>query len=133
LDNALSFGVVVPGQTIGPLTVDLQSSTFLQGTMYVLSGIQFYLDGDAATVALLNTTWPAMNGGIELSFDDGQTWIRFTQPGQRIPLPPTSVLDQLGQLQPAETAQFLLRLVVPAAANPNGLNQLRLGVEFDVL
>jgi hypothetical protein len=87
IDGQLTFPIVFPGITTTPLALSLSSSASVNLTFETLINVAFYLTGsDAPTV---QGEWPyitdaygnataSVTGGVEISFDNGLTWNRFS-------------------------------------------------------
>ena len=77
VDQELALGVVFPGMVSDPKQLRLRSSCGMSGSPEILSNLRLYLTGDPAAASPVQNQWPP-DGGVEISFDAGVTWIRFT-------------------------------------------------------
>ena len=141
-DRDLSLGVAYPNLVTVPQAVLLRSSASFHDSDEVLTNIRIYLTGDPGVVKMLQEQWPMQGGGLEISFNDGVSWSRFSSgcgyasnPDTWIPLPGQAVssVARAGQLGPLDTARILIRAQIPTGADTFGLHCVRLGADFDVL
>lgn len=122
-----------------------------------LENIRFYLQGDESTLSVLMEEWPLSGCGLELSMDQGVTWLLFSRvivssqdgtvlpilgvesdPSTWIPLQASAVAfgsanGELLSYPPYDQAYLLLRLRVPSSSSLSGLFEYNLGIDFDVL
>ncbi len=158
--SSLPFPIAFPGVMGAAQELTLRTSAAEDLTYLNLTGVQFFLDGDADELNTLLYEWPyygsqpgaipqpSLNGGIEVSFDNGVTFQRFCRsrfvlPGLGDPADPTTWLtlpsaaifpsDADGNLGAFATASMLLRYNVPAQANQYQIFDVRLEAAFDVV
>lgn len=148
VDQELTLGLAFPDAMADAQTVLLRSSASFLQSAEVLINVRIYLCGDPDTVQALNAQWPASGGGLDISFDNGVTWLRFLAAGEGlagagdesdsstwIPLPGSAISSVAvnGQIGPNDVASVLLRLQVPPGERAFGVYRMQLGVDFDVL
>jgi len=155
LQQPLIEGVLFPAQYSEVFTIVLRnpatdyrlaaqlSGASVSGNVQTYANIRLYLTGDSA--AEVQTVWPALDGGYEISFNQGLTWIRFdtthgleSDPSTWIPLPGCAVADgapdgQLGPFPPLNQATLQVRVKVPFNVSQFGLYKLSLGIDLDIL
>jgi len=140
-DGQVNQGVCFPGQVTQAQPIELSSSA-RNGTLETLSNLKLYLAGDAMDIAIMQATYPALGGGVEISFNRGLTYQTFSMTygyeavaNTWILLPKESVglLGVDGVLQPFESARFLIRYRIPANVDQFRAYSLRLEADFDVL
>ena len=139
------FDVTYSGRTSDSLELSFSSPAILLGTTEVLSSVKLYLDGPDVDV-LNSWTYISskvnLNGGVEISFDDGRVWTRFSptvgnkaMPSTWVTLPGEAIgsLGVDGTLNPFDTATILLRLVVPPGFTDYRILAFYIGVDYDVI
>lgn len=157
------LGVVTWHETSSPLEVTLRNTSQDRQTVLGLANpgeslknIRLYLTGDAATIHVLMVEWPPLGCGVELSMDQGASWILFSgvsvtlpdgtvlpvagydaDPTSWIPLRGSSVSSTAGDGEllpypPYDQASLLLRVQTPSASSQKGLFQYEIGLDFDV-
>lgn len=149
--NQLPFGVAFPARTTEAFAAQLRSNARDLRTTDTLTAVRFYLSGSYAVQVV--EQWPQygqaftpertdLNGGFEVSFDDGATWIRFDlshgwqgDPSTWIPLPASALGSNgiAGTIGPLDIAHLLVRLVVPPGAGDFTTLDLRLVADCDVV
>lgn len=119
-------------------------------TYEVLSNVNFYLTGNPNDVNTVQNIWtnyggptkPELNGGFEISFDFGRTYIRFnsnigveSNPATWILLPTEAVGAQgiVGILGPFDIGRVIVRYIIPPAADQYQTFNISLGIDFDVI
>lgn len=149
VDGALTFPVTFPGRFSEAKKVTLRSSARDSNTLETLTNVKLFLTGDADDLQIVQSIWPAMdadrpelNGGLEISFDEGRTYTRFSSAvglqsnsGTWITLPASAIgLNGTdGKLGPFDQAHMLLRYKIPPGADQYRVFDVRLGVSFDVV
>jgi hypothetical protein len=153
VDGGLSFPVCFPQRYSEAKIVTLRSSARDSGTLETLKSVKFYLTGNATDLIQVQETWPyygssfspnrvELNGGFEISFDEGRTYTRFSKtagyasdPSTWISLPASAVgLNGIaGQLGPYDRARIYMRYRVPQQATNYKLLDVRLAVDFDIV
>jgi hypothetical protein len=144
-NNSIYFNVSYPNRTSDVLTVSFQSPANNLGTQEILTGTSLYLDGEAASLLLSWTTISNkanLNGGLQVSFDLGETWTTFSPTAGNkankstwILLPASAIgsLGVAGILNPYDSATISLRVVVPPSFSNYGVLNFNIGVDFDVI
>lgn len=139
--NESVFGITFPNQQTQPLAINLASSAHQNNGFDTLNNTRLYLTGPADEIAIVQGTWPTLGGGIQISFDGGLTYHTFstTYGYQNTPstwvLIPESAIGlnaTAGQLGPYDSANFLLRYVIPEAATQYQIYDIALTADFDV-
>lgn len=141
-DKETSLGVLYP-QTLGdPVTLLLRSSAFGQGDGFVLANVKFYLGADdPSTIDMLLNQWPSLGAGVDISFDRGITWTRFSAAAGNPADSSTWVLLQGkaissvapdGKLTPLDSALLTLRVQTPVNLPSQGLFPFQICVDCDV-
>lgn len=150
VEGQLTFPISFPGDVSDPQFFSLQSSAAKNQTFETLIGVGFYLIG--ADVAAVQGEWPYLgnsysparpdfNGGIEISFDGGLSWIRFTTTAgwkadrsTWIPLPEIALgaAGLAGQLSPYDIASLTIRYVLPPNLSMNKVLDVQLAVGFEI-
>jgi hypothetical protein len=147
VDGELTFPVSFPGEYSSALRVTLRSSARDTGTFETLQGLKLYLQGsDAAVVQqqwpVISADRPELNGGFEISFDNGRTYTRFdathgleSNVSTWLTVPASAIgLDgQNGILGPFDQAHFLVRYRIPPTATLFGKLDIRLAAGFDIV
>jgi hypothetical protein len=151
--NPLVFPVSFPGQVSIPQSATLRSSARDTNTLETLVGVKVYLTGLAADIAIVQSQWPylgnaftparpELNGGVEISFDQGRSYTRFSNevgleatPSTWITLPAISVgLNGIaGQLGPFDQAHMLVRFNIPQGATLYKVPDIRIAADFDII
>jgi hypothetical protein len=144
------FPIGFPGTSSQPLQLQLATNAVALGTFEILTNVAFYLTGDSEDVNIVQSIWttlgdinhPERNGGLDISFDFGSTYIRFDQehgmesdPTTWIILPAESVGAQGsdGILGAFDTAHFLVRMIIPSGATQFEKLNLKLSLGFDII
>jgi hypothetical protein len=144
------FPVGFPGTTSIAQILQVSSNALALQTFESLVGVGFFLVGDAEDVNTVQYVWPALggvsepqlNGGLDISFDNGQTYTRFdstngvqANPATWISLPVTAVGSQgvAEVISAFDVAHFIIRFVIPPGATQYGVLNLSLGMGFDVI
>jgi hypothetical protein len=104
INGSVAFPVGFPGTTSKPLRLAVRSSALDAGTFESLKNVKIYLTG--TDVELVQNTWPTLgglsrpeiSGGLEISFDGGRTYQRFSltvglesDPGTWLSLPKEAI------------------------------------------
>jgi hypothetical protein len=136
------FPIAFAGTTSDPVTFLLTTSALAAQNYETAYNLSFYLIGDASDVDLVQNQWPAQNAGLDISFDRGQSWMRFSSTAGLLSNPATWLLlpmkatghaTQDGVLDPFDTAQLMLRFVVPPQWTGTRLLSLQLGIDCDIV
>lgn len=148
-EGLISFPVITPGVATAPLSLlfylDPESTT----PVNTLENIKIYLGGDVASVNIIQNIWPALggsaredlNGGLEISFDQGNSYTRFnstvglaSNPASWIILPAgaTSFSEIDGVMSNSDAAGILIHLIVPPGATQYQKLSFQIQVDCDV-
>lgn len=139
-----------PSTTSGIQSLQIHSNAQILQTYEVLSGVKFFLTGTPADVNIVQNIWPyygdttkpELNGGFEISFDFGRTYIRFSQSvglasdsSTWVLLPASSIGTQGvdGILGAFDIARVITRYVIPPGANQFQSLDIHLGIDFDII
>ena len=145
-----SFGICFPATTSQAQQIQMASNSLALQTFETLINVSFFLTGDTNDVNTVQNIWPTiadssnaqLNGGAEISFDSGQTFIRFdathgnkSKPATWIPLPAEAIgfgaVDQtLGSF---DKAHIIYRYVIPPGASQFGKLNVVLSAGFDII
>ena len=146
LEGVMSFEVTTPGTLTEPITLVF----YTDGDIPVsnLINIKLYLNGDPTSLDILTNQWPYiqldrpdLNGGLEISTDQGRTFTRFNQtygylsnPTTWITLPATATAysTEDGVLSSIDTGTIQLRLVIPPGATQFMKFNFNIEVDCDV-
>ncbi len=155
VDGQLTFPVSHPGRYSDTKIITLRSSARDQGTLDVLTSVKLYLTGSSEDLEQIIEVWPfisetkpELNGGFEISFDEGRTYTRFqyvsggssnvgyegdsttwlTLPSEAIGLNGIT-----GQLGPFDRAKMYVRFKIPPQATNYNLLDIKLAVDCDVI
>lgn len=144
------FPIGFPGTSSQAQQLQVKSNASSLQTFETLKNVALFLTGDAADVNVVQNIWPflggiskpELNGGYDISFDFGRTYVRFdsthgleADPNTWINLPAESIGSQGadGTLGAFDTAHLLVRVVVPPGAIQFQLLNVSLGIDFDVI
>lgn len=140
------FSVSFPATTSTFITLNMSSPASTNNTTETLENVSFFLDGPDATLlqswTTISGTQTNLNGGVQVSFDSGNTWITFnslnglkSDSSTWIELPglAVSTIAQNGVLAPYDSATILLRLVIPPSFSDYRVLTFLLGVDFDII
>lgn len=143
------FPVSFPGTTSASTQIQVRSNSSILLTYETLTNVKFYLTGSAADVTTVQQVWPnvsatqlQLNGGFEISFDFGRTYIRFdsnngvkASPNTWVQLPAEAIGLQGsdGKLGAFDSATMFIRFVVPPSATQYKVLDIKLGVDFDII
>lgn len=138
--------VSYPSTTSKPISLVIASPAANTNTTEILTNVKFYLDGSDATLleswASISGTESSLNGGVEISFDNGITWTRFSSTiGKKsdtstwviLPAVAISSLATDGQLMSYDRGKLLLRVIVPPSFSDYRIISFLLGTDFDVV
>lgn len=144
------FPIGFPGSSSAPLQLQVRSNAADLGTFETLTGVKFYLTGDPTDVNTVQTIWPSLggtqrpelNGGLDISFDFGRSYIRFdtthgllTDQNTWIPLPAEAIGLQGADetIGAFDTAHLLVRVVIPPGATQFKKLDIKLALDFDII
>lgn len=144
------FPVAFPGTSSVAQQLQVRSNAMQLQTFETLEGVGFFLVGDTDDVNIIQNVWPAfggtnepqLSGGLDISFDNGQTYTRFDSThGVKensetwILLPQVSVGTQgtAATLGAFDTSHFIIRYVIPPGANQYGVFNISIGMGFDII
>lgn len=145
-----AFPIGFPGTVSIPHLLQVRSNAAALQTFETLTGVRFFLTGDPNDINTVQNIWPSLggpskpelNGGVDISFDFGQTYIRFdatngveNEPSTWILLPIEAVGAQgaAQTLGAFDTAHLILRYIVPPGAAQFKKLDVRLAMDFDIL
>lgn len=145
-----SFPIAFPGTHSPPQQLQVSSNATALQTFETLIGVRFFLTGDANDVNIVQNLWPSMggpsqphlNGGYDVSFDFGSSYVRFdstngveANPTSWIPLPVEAVGAQgIAQTLGAfDVAHLIIRVIIPPGAIQYKKLDIRLGIDFDII
>ena len=141
VDQPFISGLAFTDAPGGAVMVQFRSSaSFLQSPETLLN-VRLYLTGqDPGTLNLLATQWPPA-AGLDISFDNGVSWTRFSITAGNandsttwIPMPGAAVSSVApdGQIGPNDVATATLRLTVAPGTTDFGIYLFQIGIDFDV-
>lgn len=150
IDGQLAFPILFPGVTSDAVALTLSTSAGINQTFETLTNVAFYLTGSDAS--MVQGTWPYLTdplgnvtaqatGGVEISFDDGLTWSRFSNsvglaghPSTWLALPQSAVgsVGLPGQLGAFDAAHIQVRLVIPPSVSLARVLDIQLTIDCDV-
>jgi hypothetical protein len=154
----LPFGVLTPGTLSPPVVVILQNTAAARrlalaaqnggittGTPEEFVNVKLYLSGTPQMKAMLLQEWPALGAGIELSFDQGVSYIQLSMtfgneddPTTWILLPGTAIAEsapdgELDPFPPTNRATVYMRIRTPETPSFLGLVQFAIVPDCDVI
>jgi len=144
------FPIGYPATISMPQQLQAHTNAATLQTFETLENVKFFLTGDPDSVDIVQNIWPTLggssrpdlNGGYDISFDYGRTYIRFDSthgvegsPATWISLPAEAVGAQGadGTLGAFDTAHFIVRVVIPPGADQYGELNISLGIDFDII
>lgn len=145
-----AFAISFPATTSQPQQIQVASNAASLQTYETLIDVAFFLTGDPDDINIIQSIWPTiggdsntqLNGGAEISFDSGQTFIRFdVSHGKKedsttwIPLPAAAIgfgaVEQT--LGPFDRGHLIFRYVIPPGATQFKKFNITLSMGFDIL
>jgi hypothetical protein len=119
----------------------MSSSSHDLQTFDTFRNVKLYLTGDPAQIAIVQGLWPTQGGGLFISYDGGKTYTPFTtsygyesNPATWVLLPAVAIglggLD--GILGPFDSANLVLKYIIPEQANQYQIYNVSLTADFDV-
>jgi hypothetical protein len=139
-DQAL-LGITFPTQSTVPINVRMSSSSHDLGTFDTFRNVKLYLTGAANQIAIVQGLWPTQGGGLLISYDGGKTYTPFTttygyeaDPTTWVLLPAVAVGlgGHDGILGPFDSANLVLKYVIPEQATQYDIYDVQLTADFDV-
>jgi hypothetical protein len=139
-DEAVA-GISFPGYTTIPIQVTMASSGRSLRTFDTLINTKLYLTGNPAEIEIVQVIWPTMGGGLYISYDNGKTYTPFTttygyQPNPATwPLVPAGSIGLNGEdgvLSFLQSANFVLKFIIPVKATQYQIYDIALTADFDV-
>ena len=141
VDRQFALGLAFTDAPGNAVTVQFRSSASFLQSPETLINVRLYLTGqNSDTVSLLATQWPPA-AGLDISFDNGMSWTRFSSnagnandPATWIPMPGVAVssVALAGRIGPNDVASAMLRLTVDPSATEFGVYLFQIGIDFDV-
>lgn len=152
-NNPIAQGIVpisFPATSTPALQLQVATNAAALGTFEKLTNVSFFITGTASDVNTVQNIWTTLggttnsqvNGGLDISFDFGQTFTRFdathgveAKPATWIPLPVEAVGAQgaAGTIGAFDIAHFIVRYVIPPGAIQFGKLDIRLSLGFDII
>ncbi len=139
--NEAVQGISFPNNSTIPLNVRMASCAREIQSFDTLINVRLYLTGDPTEIATVQTIWPPLGGGLFISYDGGKTYTPFTttygyvnDPTTWVLLPATAIgLNGVqGTLGPFDSANFILKYVIPEQATQYQIYDISLTADFDV-
>lgn len=144
------FQIGFPNTSSLPQQLQVRSNAAALRTFETLTGVKLYLTGNPVDLNVVQNIWPTLggvtrpelNGGYDISFDFGRTYIRFdsthgleSNPGTWITLPVEAIGQQgtAGVLGAFDAAHLVVRVVVPPGAVDFRKLDVQLTMDFDIL
>jgi hypothetical protein len=140
-ENPCVEGITFPSNSTTPVNVRMSSSSHDLQTFDTFRNVKLYLTGDPDQIAIIQGLWPTQGGGLFISYDGGKTYTPFTttygyqaDPTTWVLLPAVAVgLGGLnGVLGPFDSANLVLKYVIPEQANQYDIYNVQLTADFDV-
>jgi len=140
--NEAVSGISFPGNETIPINVFMSSSARDKQTFDTLSNTRLYLTGDLTQIATVQTVWPPLGGGLFISYDGGRTYTGFSTTYGYQPNPSTwpivpaisiGLNGQDGVLGPFDSANFILKFVIPDQATQYQVYDISLTADYDVV
>lgn len=140
-ENPALLGITFPTQSTTPINVRMASSSHNLGTFDTFKNIKLYLTGNINQIAIVQGLWPTQGGGLFISYDGGKTYKVFSttygyesDPTTWILLPAVAVGlgGQDGILGPFDSANLVLKYVIPEQATQYDIYDVQLTADFDV-
>lgn len=134
-------GISFPSNGTIPINVRMASSARDLQTFDTLQNVRLYLTGDPTQIATIQTVWAAQGGGLLISYDGGRTYSTFSatygyelDPTTWVTLPAVSIglNGHDGILGPFDSANFVLKFVIPEVATQYQIYDISLTADFDV-
>jgi hypothetical protein len=134
-------GISFPGQSTIPINIFMASSARDLQTFDTLRNTRLYLTGNAAEIETVQTVWPPLGGGLFISYDGGRSYNLFsTTYGYQsnpstwpiVPAQSIGLNGQDGVLGPFDSANFILKFVIPPQATQYQIYDISLTADFDV-
>lgn len=141
-ENAAIQGITFPNNQTIPVNITLASSARDLQTFDIFTNVRLYLTGDSTQIATIQGVWPTQGGGLFISYDGGRTFVPFTttygyeaDPTTWVLLPAAAVgLNGMdGILGPFDSANLVLKYVIPEQATQYQIYNIALTADFDVL
>jgi hypothetical protein len=140
-ENPCIEGITFPSNSTAPVNVRMSSSSHDLQTFDTFRNVKLYLTGDPNQIATVQGLWPTQGGGLFISYDGGKTYTPFTttygyeaDPTTWVLLPAVAVgLGGLnGILGPFDSANLVLKYVIPEQADQYQIYDIQLTADFDV-
>ncbi|HVI40920.1 MAG TPA: hypothetical protein VM577_09690, partial [Anaerovoracaceae bacterium] len=144
------FPIGFPNTTSKPQQLQVSSNAASLQTFETLTDVKLFLTGNTDDLQVVQSVWPnlggptrpELNGGYEISFDFGRTFIRFdtshgleSDPLTWIPLPveAVGVQGRAGTLGAFDAAHLIVRVIVPPGAVDYRKLDVKLAMDFDII
>jgi hypothetical protein len=140
-ENQCVQGITFPSHETTPVNVRMSSSSHDLQTFDTFRNVKLYLTGDPKQIAVVQGVWPTQGGGLFISYDGGKTYTAFSTtygyeaaPSTWVLLPAVAVgLNGLnGVLGPFDSANLVLKYVIPEQATQYDIYNIQLTADFDV-
>jgi hypothetical protein len=140
-ENEAVQGISFPSQQTIPINVRLASCARDIQSFDTLRNVKLYLTGDPTEIATVQTIWPPLGGGFYISYDGGKTYTVFSptygyenDPTTWVLLPAEAIgLNGVdGTLGPFDSANLILKYVIPEQATQYQIYDIALTADFDV-
>lgn len=134
-------GITFPGASTTPVNVQLASCAREIQSFDTLRNVRLYLTGDPDEIQTVQTVWPSQGGGFFISYDGGRTYQPFTTTygyeadPSTWPLLPQAAIGlsgTTGQLGPLDSANLVLKYIIPVQATQYQVYSVSLTADFDV-
>lgn len=140
-ENEAIAGISFPNNETIPINVRMASSAHDLQTFDTFRNVKLYLTGDPDQINTVQTVWPSQGGGLFISYDGGRSYTVFSptyglesDPSTWVLLPAKSIGlgGQDGILGPFDSANFVLKYVIPEQATQFQIYDIALTADFDV-
>lgn len=139
-ENEAIQGISFPNNETIPVNVRMASSAHDLHTFDTLRNVKLFLTGPANQIATVQGVWPTQGGGLFISYDGGRSYTPFStsygyeaDPSTWVLLPATSIGlgGQDGILGPFDSANFVLKYIIPEQATQFQVYDVALTADFD--
>lgn len=141
VENEAIQGISFPSNQTIPINVRMSSSSHDLQTFDTFIKVKLFLTGDPDEINTVQAIWPTQGGGFQISYDGGKTYTTFTitygyeaNPATWVLLPASSIglggAD--GILGPFDSANLVIKYVIPEQANQYQIYDIQLTADFDI-